>query len=111
MKKFARGISADDFEVGQKMMLSRSRRKPVVDGQVRIDFMLQGAVIEIKALNLPYILGAAFCPMRGQTNLVLDIRDHEFIRVTSEFAEAVVAAARPEPDTESDAIAENEVVF
>ena len=97
MKKFARQISADDFEVGQKMMVSQSRRKSLPEGQVGIEFMAHGAVIVIKALNLPYILVSASCPMRGQTDLVLDIRDHEFIRVTPEFAEAVFAAAQPEP--------------
>ena len=107
MKKFARGISADDFEVGQKVMVSRSRRKQVAEGQVGVEFMLQGAVIEIKALNLPYVLVSASCPMRGQTDLVLDIRDHEFIRVTTEFAEAVFAAAQPD----SDSGAKNEVPF
>ena len=99
MKTFARGIEADDFEVGRKMMVSRSRCKQVAEGQVAIDFMVQGTVIEVKALNLPYILVSASCPIRGHTDLVLDIRDHEFIRVTTEFAEAVFAAAQPESDS------------
>ena len=107
MKKFSRQISADDFEVGRKMMVSKSRRKSLPDGQVGIEFMAHGAVIEVKALNLPYILVSASCPMRGQTDLVLDIRDHEFIRVTSEFAEAVFASAQPEPSSG----VENEVPF
>ena len=107
MKKFARGIEADDFEVGRKMMVSRSRRKQLAEGQVGIEFVIQGAVIEIKALNLPYILVSVSCPMRGRTDLVLDIRDHEFIRVTAEFADAVSAAAQPEPDS----VADNEPPF
>lgn len=93
MKKFSRGISADDFEVGQQMMVSRSRRKQVAEGQAGTEFMLQGAVIEIQSLNLPFVLTTACCPMRGKTDLIVDIRDHEFIRVSSEFANAVLTSA------------------
>ena len=107
MKKFSRKITADDFEVGTKMMVSRSRRKNMAEGQVGIELMIQGAVIEIRAFNLPYILVSASCPMRGQTDLVLDIRDHEFIRVSAEFAEAVFAAAQPEQEETSN----NEIRF
>ena len=107
MKKFARSITADDFEVGQKMMVSGSRCKQTPEGQVGIDFMVQGAVIEVKALNLPYVLASASCPMRGNTDVVLDIRNHEFIRVTAEFADAVIAASQ----SDLEAKIENEIPF
>ena len=93
MQKFTRHIVADDFEVGRKLMVSKSRRKPMPDGHVAMDFMLKGALIEIKSMNLPFILVTASCPMRGKQDLIVDVRDHEFVRVSPEFAEAVLASA------------------
>ena len=93
MQKAPRRITADDFEIGKKLMVSRSRQKPEAPGQVSLDFMLKGAVIEVQSLNLPFVLATACCPMRGKTDLIVDIRDHEFIRVSSEFANAVLTSA------------------
>ena len=50
---------------------------------------LSGVVLEIKAMNLPFVLVSGSCPIRGQQNLLVDVRMYDFIKVSRAFADAV----------------------
>lgn len=91
MQKLTRQITADDFNVGTHLMVSKSRPGPHNEAAALI---LTGSVIEIKSINLPFVLVSATCTLRGQHDLVVDVREHEFIRVNPDFVAAVTESAR-----------------
>lgn len=99
MQRSSRKVSLDDFEVNQQLMVLHSQRCRRGDGDFGTDPRVQGAVITVKAMNLPFVLVAASCPIRGNADLILDSRNHEFVLVSEEFAEAVKQSAEAS-DTE-----------
>ena len=81
------------------MMVLRSRGRQICltpEGPQRIEVEdpLNGVVLEIKAMNLPFIFVTASCPIRGQQNLLVDVRKYDFIKVNREFADAVIGAVQ-----------------
>ena len=87
-------ISPDDFSADQPMMVLRSRMNKVCttpDGpeQIALEDPLSRVVLEIKAINLPFVLVSGSCPIRGQQNLLVDVRMYDFIKVSRAFADAV----------------------
>lgn len=85
------------------MMVLRSRGRKICFGPegpqpIELEDPLNGVVLEIKAINLPFIFVVASCPVRGQQNLLVDIRKYDFIRVEQSFADHVISSINNSDD-------------
>lgn len=89
-------ISPDDFSVDQPMMVLRARGHKVSIGsggpEIELDDRLDGVILEIQAINLPFIFVVASCPVRGRQHLLVDARKYDFIRIDQSFADHVINA-------------------
>ena len=71
---------------------------------VAIEDQLAGVVLEIQAINLPFLFVIASCPIRGQQNLLVDSRKYDFIRVNKSFAMRVISSLNQGDDNPSDGL-------
>lgn len=107
MRKKSSIVTPDDFELEQDLMAVRYCGPPsFVNGQQCGRNDLSGIVMKLKAVNLPFILVGCSCPIRGQQDLIIDVREYEFIRVSAEFVQAVLDASQTNCESEI----ENEVL-
>jgi len=85
-----RRIEIDDLEIGTCMTVFRNRF-PVapIKGAPESDF-LKGSLLQVQALNLPYVLVRVTDPLRGKQSLAVDVRDHVFMPVNDEYAKAII---------------------
>ena len=85
-----RRIQIDDLEVGTVMTVLRNRFLTApVKGAPESDF-LKGSLLQVQALNLPYVLVRVTDPLRGRQSLAVDVRDHVFMPVNDEYAKAIL---------------------
>ena len=83
-------IQIDDLQIGTCMTVFRNRfRTAPMKGAPESDY-LKGAVLEVQAINLPYVLVQATDPVHGQCHVAVDVRDHAFMPVTDEYVAAVL---------------------
>ena len=83
-------IQIDDLEIGTCMTVFKNHfRAGPVKGAPESDY-LKGSLLQVQALNLPYVLVRVTDPLRGRQNLAVDVRDHVFMPVTDEYAKAII---------------------
>lgn len=83
-------IEVDDIAVGTRMTVldcnvaSPRRVSPSFD-------VLKGAVLDVVAVSLPYLMVRIHDPMRGTAAMAIDVRELRFAPVSAEYAEAIIA--------------------
>ena len=71
-------IQIDDLEVGTCMTVFKNH-------------FLKGSVLQVQAMNLPYLFVHVTDPLRGRQNLAVDVRDHIFMPLNDEYIRAILA--------------------
>ena len=85
-----RRIQIDDLQIGTCMTVFRNRFLAApTKGAPESDF-LKGSLLQVQALNLPYVLVRVTDPLRGRQSLAVDVRDHVFMPVNDEYAKAIL---------------------
>ena len=85
-----RRIQIDDLQIGTCMTVFRNRFPTApIKGAPESDF-LKGSLLQVQALNLPYVLVRVTDPLRGKQSLAVDVRDHVFMPVNDEYARAII---------------------
>lgn len=85
-----RRIQIDDLQIGTCMTVFRNRFPAApIKGAPESDF-LKGSLLQVQALNLPYVLVRVTDPLRGKQSLAVDVRDHVFMPVNDEYARAII---------------------
>ena len=102
MKKSNSQIAVDDLEVGQCFTVLRNRFRVAPHPQAPESDYLKGTVLRVESLNLPYVLVIAADPRKGLWSVIVDVRDHQFGRVTGEYVNAVLSHCSCDIDEQDD---------
>jgi len=96
MKQLKHQIAVDDLEPGQFFTVLRNKFRIAPHPNAPESDYLKGTVLRVESVNLPYILVSAADPRKGVWNSIVDVRDHLFGRVSTEYANAVLSHCSPD---------------
>ena len=88
------GIEVDDLQVGTRMTVTHNHSPADPRRMDPASEFLKGSVLDVVAISLPYLLVRVHDPIRGTAHLSVDVRNHRFMPVTPEYAEAVIQTCK-----------------
>ena len=89
-------IQIDDLEIGTCMTVFKNHFRAAPSKRAPESDFLKGAVMRVKAMNLPYIFVHVTDPLRGRQSMAVDVRYHIFMPLNEDYAQAILAET-PEP--------------
>ena len=86
-------IAVDDLVVGTRMTVLLNRWESDYPQMPFLHAYLKGTVLEVVAISLPYVLVSSFEAGSPKATISIDVREHQFIAVGDDYADAVIQSS------------------